>query len=97
MRPQSISLTDSQLVSSGAFSASPLAGSRTDELLTFDNSAAAKNKSASAIYYFWNGGWRQVGAGSTDVSSSNVFVPGLGFIIRKNTNSSSAIWTNTPH
>src|SRR5205814_2182818 len=95
-RPVTVSLGASQLISSGAFASSPLPGNRSDELLTFDNSAVTKNKSASAIYYYWNGAWRLVGAGNADVSASNVFVPGVGFIIRKNTNSTSALWTNSP-
>ena len=95
-RAQTISLANSQLISSGAFSASPLAGTRTDELLTFDNNSATKNKSAAAIYFYWSNAWRQVGLGNADVSSSNVVVPGVGFIIRKNTNASPSIWTNSP-
>jgi uncharacterized protein (TIGR02597 family) len=95
-RAQNISLGNSQLISSGAFSASPLPGTRTDELLTFDNGMATKNKSASGIYFYWSNAWRQVGLGNNDVSTSNVFVPGVGFVIRKNTNASPSVWTNSP-
>ena len=96
VRPIAVSLDDSGLVSSGAFSSSPLPGTRTDELFTFDNTLVAKNKSASAVYYYWNNGWRRVGAGSTAVGGTQVFVPGSGVIIRKGTNNASPIWTNAP-
>jgi uncharacterized protein (TIGR02597 family) len=95
-RPMAVTLDASQLISSGAFSASPLPGTRTDELLTFDNTVAQKNKSSSAVYYYWNGAWRRVGSGSSDVGATPVFVPGTGVLIRKNTNSVSSTWLNTP-
>ena len=97
MRPVPVSLNDSGLITSGAFSASPLPGSRTDELLTFDNAATNRNKSATAVYYYWSGAWRQVGAGSTDVGSNQPLGAGTGFIIRKGTNGSAPVWTNTPN
>jgi uncharacterized protein (TIGR02597 family) len=97
-RPLPISLTDSGLIFSGAFSASPLPGNRTDELLYFDNTVAARNKSATAIYYYWNSAWRQVGVGTTDVGSTPVFGAGSSAIIRKATNNlSSVLWTNAPN
>ncbi|MDB6059407.1 MAG: repeat containing protein [Verrucomicrobiales bacterium] len=95
-RPVPVSLNDSGLISSGAFNASPVPGSRTDELLTFDNSVVARNKSSSASYYYWSGAWRQVGAGSADVGANQIFQPGNGVIIRKGTNNVSSVWTNTP-
>ena len=97
-RPLAVSLNDSGLISSGAFNPSALPGSRTDELLYFDNSVASRNKSATAIYYYWNSGWRQVGAGTADVGSATVFGAGTTAIIRKGTNtSSSVVWTNSPN
>ena len=95
-RASAITLNNSGLISSGAFSPSPLPGNRTDELLTFDNTAVAKNKSSSAIFYYWNNAWRQVGLGSTDVGSLAVFSPGSGFIIRKATNTTGVVWKNAP-
>jgi uncharacterized protein (TIGR02597 family) len=95
-RPVAVSLDDSGLVSSGAFAASPLPGSRTDELQMFDNTVAQKNKSSSAIYYYWSGAWRKVGAGNTDVGSDQVFRPGTGVVIRKATNNAAATWINSP-
>ena len=93
-RPNFLTLNESGLISSGAFMASPIPGNRTDELLTFDNAVIEKNKSASAVYYYWNNAWRSVGAGSTDVGNTPVFVPGNGVIIRKATNNTAPIWSN---
>ena len=95
-RPVAISLDDSGLITSGAFLASPLPGNRTDELQIFDNSVAQKNKSSSAVYYYWSSAWRRVGAGSTDVGADQVFTPGAGIVIRKATNSAGAMWINSP-
>lgn len=96
LRPMAVSLNASGLISSGAFQSSPVPGSRTDELLTFDNSVTSRNKSASAIYYYWQNAWRQVGFGSADVGA-NLLTPGTGFIIRKGTNNAAAVWTNAPN
>ena len=96
IRPLAVSLDASGLISSGAFQTSPVPGSRTDELLTFDNTLASRNKSASAVYYYWNNAWREVGLGSADVGA-NLLQPGTGFLIRKATNSATAVWTNAPN
>jgi uncharacterized protein (TIGR02597 family) len=95
--PAPLTLNNSQLISSGAFAPSPVPGARTDELLTFDNATALKNKSSTAVFYYWSNGWRRVGSGSTDVGDTAVFQPGTGVIIRKATNSPAAVWTTTPN
>ena len=95
-RPNSITLDASQLISSGAFASSPLPGARTDELLVFDNTSVAKNKSASGIYYYWSSAWRRVGLGSAIAGSDKVFAPGSGVILRKSTNAASPFWINIP-
>jgi uncharacterized protein (TIGR02597 family) len=74
--------------------------SRKDELHVFDNAAEGKNKSASAIYFFYNGAWRRVGLpASTDVGTNVVFNPGTGVIIRKaiTIDGSTAVWQNPPN
>ena len=96
LRPIAVSLNASGLISSGAFQPSPIPGSRTDELLVFDNTVASRNKSASAVYYYWQNAWREVGFGSADVGA-NLLMPGTGFIIRKGTNNATAVWTNSPN
>jgi hypothetical protein len=66
--------------------------------LYFDSSIASRNKSATAIYYYWNNAWRQVGAGTTDVGTATVFGAGATSIIRKATNSNTGVvWTNAPN
>ena len=93
-RPTAISLNDSGLISSGAFSASPSPGARTDELFVFDDTVVGKNKAASATYYYWSGAWRKVGSGSTDVGTDEVFQPGTGMVIRKGNGTGTAVWLN---
>ena len=98
-RPAVNTLTQSMLYESGAFSASPSTNAHTDELLTFDNTLAQKNKTPTATYYYWNNAWRQVGAGTNDVGAVPIFGPGTGVIVRKNTNSGSPTirWVNLPN
>jgi uncharacterized protein (TIGR02597 family) len=96
-RPAFMSLNESGLISSGAFLASPLPGSRTDELQVFDNTIIGKNKSAASVYYYWNNAWRSISTGSSDVGNDAVFQPGLGVILRKATNNSSPSWINSPN
>lgn len=95
-RPVTLTLDDSQLFNSGAFASSPVPGSRTDELMVFDNKAVQHNKSAAAVYFYWNSGWRRVGAGSALVGSDAVFTPGAAVVIRKNTNNLNSVWLNSP-
>jgi uncharacterized protein (TIGR02597 family) len=96
-RPVTLTLDQSQLASSGAFASSPLPGTRTDELLVFDNSVAQRNKSPVAVYYYWNSAWRRVDAGAAIVGSDAVFTPGTGVVIRKATNTTASVWVNSPN
>lgn len=96
-RPTSVTLADSGLIASGAFTASPTPGNRTDELFVYDNGLVQKNKSPSATYYYWNGAWRKVGAGSAIFDTTPVFTPGTGFLIRKKAVASAPEWTNAPN
>jgi uncharacterized protein (TIGR02597 family) len=91
-RPVPVSLNQSGLIESGAFRTSSTPDDRLDELYVFDNTVAAKNKSASAAYYYWNTAWRKVGAGSDDAGSDVVFLPGAGVILRSGTGSPGS-WT----
>jgi len=98
-RPAQQTLTGSGLFESGAFNASSATNARTDELLVFDNSLGQKNKTPAAVYYYWSNAWRQVGAGTNDVGSTPVFVPGVGVIVRKNATIGAPTyqWVNSPN
>ena len=95
-RPVQISLTQSGLFESGAFNASATLGNPTDELFTFDNTLTGTDRTATAIYYYWGGAWRRVGAGTADVGADIVFAPAATAVIRKNLGSSTPLWVNTP-
>lgn len=99
-RPKEVSLDDCGLIASGAFvaSASPL--SRKDQLYVFDNSATGTNKSATAIYYFYNNAWRKVGQPVTaNFGAELIFKAGTGVIVRKAANGvadATSAWLNNP-
>jgi uncharacterized protein (TIGR02597 family) len=96
-RPASPSLNASGLIESEAIRPSPSPLNRMDELFVFDNSIPGKNKAASATYYYWNGAWRKVGAGSADFGLAEIFTPGSGFIIRSGAAPSPGLWLNPPN
>jgi uncharacterized protein (TIGR02597 family) len=100
LRPVDVTLDQLNLGGTAAFvsSTSALAGGRRDELLVFDNAVALRNKSASAVYYYFNGAWRKAGSPATDPFGSDVIPGGYGFIVRKYQSGSGAtvFWNNTP-
>ena len=97
-RPATQTLAESLLFESGAFAASSATNALTDELLTFDNTLAQKNKTPAASYYYWSSDWRQVGAGTNAMGSTPVFNPGTGVIVRKNATGGAPTlrWVNSP-
>jgi uncharacterized protein (TIGR02597 family) len=91
--PVPISLNDSGLATSGAFTAST--SSQTgDQVLVFDNTAVQLNKTPSLTYTFLNGAWTRSDAAG-DAGADQVFQPGSGAIIRRNATSEGAtsFWT----
>jgi uncharacterized protein (TIGR02597 family) len=72
-----------------------------DELLVFDNATQARNKSPSATYFYYSNGWRRSvpsAPASVDFGETNVFLPGSGFIVRRQTNTTTTvIWSNPPN
>ena len=98
-RPVSTSLNDLGLITSGAFKASSGATSftRADSLLAYDNTQTGTDKSASAIYYFYNNAWRLSGGDPTVDVGSTTLPYGTGFIIRKApaANGATSFWQNT--
>lgn len=96
-RPLQVSLNDAGLITSGAFVPTTNLSSHKDDLIVFDNTTTNQNKSAASTYYYYNLGWRKIGASTaTDYGSSNVLLPGAGFIIRKAVATNAPIWVNTP-
>jgi uncharacterized protein (TIGR02597 family) len=80
--PLDVSLAASGLHLSGfRASTSPLAP--TDQLLWFDPAGTGTNRSASAIYYYFNGAWRKRGVAATTDFGADTLRAGGGFIIRK--------------
>jgi uncharacterized protein (TIGR02597 family) len=98
-RPIGVDLNDTDLVSSGAFVASTSIKSPADLLLTYDNTVVGENKSAAAIYFYYNGAWRQAGADSTVDYGSTVIPAGSALTIRKAANNTglTGFWQNTPN
>ena len=97
-RPGPVSLNDSGLIESGGFVPSTSSLSRKDELYTFDNTTTNFSKSFSGTYYYFNSGWRKVGTPTTvNFGSSNIFLPGTGFFIRKAAGNTAPVWLNSPN
>lgn len=99
-RPIDVSLANSGLISSGAFRATLSPAARLDELFVFDNTAPGINKSAAAIYYYYNGAWRKFGRPITeDCGAELAFKAGQGAIIRKaetGVPAATTDWVNQP-
>lgn len=94
-RPVTLTLDETALIASGAFTTTLDPDSPKDELLVFNNATNSFNKSSAGTYYYYNSTWRRVGD-AFNHGSSNIFAPGAGFIIRKASGSSSVNWTNPP-
>lgn len=102
--PVSVSLSESRLFESGAFSGTATLDQPEDQLLVFDQSASARNRNPSSIYYFYTGsqnggpGWRLQGDPGTIRDAAAVFEPARGFVIRKAATASpvSTRWTVRP-
>jgi uncharacterized protein (TIGR02597 family) len=101
--PVPVTLTQSNLFESGAFTGTASAtGVGGDKLLVYDDAVAATNKAAAKTFYYYTGtsfggaGWRQSGGGLTTIRNNDpVFQPGAGYIIRKVASPSptSVVWT----
>jgi uncharacterized protein (TIGR02597 family) len=97
--PRPVASKLSELAMSGTSfvsSASTAPGDRKDQLLVFDNSAVATNKSPSAIYFLTPGGWVRDTVGFP--ASDNVTIePSAGVLIRKAATASTGVnWVNLP-
>ncbi len=98
-RPIAVSLNDLGLITSGAFKSSngTTSFSRTDSLLAYDNTQAGTDKSPSAIYFYYNNGWRLSGTDGTADYGATTLPLGTGFTIRKApaTSGATSFWQNT--
>jgi uncharacterized protein (TIGR02597 family) len=111
IRPVDVTLLTSGLTpTDGSFVASTVANSirnqsritLKDQLLLFDNSQVATNKTPSAVYYYLNaigkaGGWKLSGDGLTD-HGNDIIPAGTALVIRKAKTAGGAtvFWTNAP-
>jgi len=69
---------------------------RRDELYVFDNAQQAFNKSASAIYYYYDGAWRREGTPVTEDHGTDTISAGAGIMIRKyeTAEDGTSFWVN---
>ena len=111
IRPVDVTLLTSGLTpTDGSFVASTMANSirnqsritLKDQLLLFDNSQVATNKTPSAVYYYLDaigkaGGWKLSGDGLTD-HGTDIIPAGTALVIRKAKTAGGAtvFWTNAP-
>ncbi len=74
----------------------------TDQILVFDPTVSAQNKSATAIYFYYTGpggpGWLKSNDFNGFHNNDTIFQPGYGYVLRRAAQStpSSAVWTFTP-
>ena len=101
LRPVNMTLNGLSLGGTSAFVSSTTAfpAGRRDELLVFDNAVAARNKSASATYFYFNGAWRKQGQAVTANFGGDTIPAGVGFLIRKyqTAGGETVFWTNQPN
>jgi uncharacterized protein (TIGR02597 family) len=103
LRPVDVALADSGLDETVfASSASHSVADRKDELLVFDNSLAAFNKSPSALFYKFSQNWfldEQKADSNPAAASAKALSASSGLIIRKSkgTADSSTVWNNQPN
>jgi uncharacterized protein (TIGR02597 family) len=101
--PVPLTLTQSNLFESGAFTGTAsISGVGGDKLFVFNDATAAVNKAAFKQYYYYTGtgfggsGWRLTGGGFSTIKNNEiVFQPGSGYVIRKvaSPTPSTVVWT----
>lgn len=81
------------LAGSAAFTTSTSPLVRADQLLVYDPTQTGINRAASATYFYYNGGWRKVGALVTTDFSDTVTLPATGgFIVRRAAGGTTGAW-----
>lgn len=102
--PAPVTLAQSALYESGRFAGTATLEQPVDQLLVYNQSAAAKNRIPAFTYYYYTGsqgagpGWRLLGQPGTLQNAAAVFEPARGFVIRKAGGPApvSARWTVRP-
>ncbi len=91
--PLDLTLRQTGLGGSSAFTTTTSAMSPLDELLVYDTTQSGINRAPSATYIYYSGGWRKLGASmSVDFSDSVTLSAGTGFIVRKVSAGTTGIW-----
>jgi uncharacterized protein (TIGR02597 family) len=95
VRPVDVKIRDLGLTPP-AFVTTTVPATLQDQILVFDNTAAATNKPPTATYFFFDGAFRKVGQPLTTDFGDDVIPAGAGFVIRKagTAGGTTAFWTN---
>jgi uncharacterized protein (TIGR02597 family) len=104
--PASMTLAQSGLIQSGAFTGTPvISGTTGDRLMIFNNNIQGINKCASRIFYYYTGdafggpGWREKGKPIVSIMNDEmVFGPSVAILIRKQAESEpQTVFWKIPH
>lgn len=98
MRPVPVKLLDLDLAATFEESASNDSGDRADELLVYDNVAAAVNKQPATTYFRVSGEWRKDDGSTYPASDMDEISPSTGLVIRKSASTADETlhWINLP-
>ena len=91
--PLGLTLRQLGLADTAGFTTSMSTLARADELYVYDSAQTGINRAPSASYYYYDGGWRKVGASAaTDFSDSVTLPAGGGFIVRRAAGGTTGSW-----
>jgi len=99
IRPIDVTLNNSGLnPADGSFVSTSSTRTLQDQLLVYNNSKAALNKSPSATYYYFNNAWRLFGDSTTVDHGSDLIPSGSALTIRKAATGTgyTVFWQNSP-
>jgi uncharacterized protein (TIGR02597 family) len=98
MRPVPVKLSDLDLTATFEESASNESGDRADELLVYDNLAAAVNKQPATTYFRVSGEWRKDDGSTYPPADMDEISPSTGLVIRKSASTADGTlhWINLP-
>lgn len=82
-RPIPVVLNELGLHNSGVFAATLDSNNPTDLLMVYSLTDSGKNKTPTASYFYFNNGWRKVGASSATDFGTDAIEAGMGIAIRK--------------